>query len=103
MTSAMLIQYGVPALLAVVSAVAGHWYGKRSAAGKSTPVANAVNTAKADVLSHPAVLTFAHKLIQASQASQHAALDAVLAQWFPSSSPTIPLINAALDAVEKKV
>ena len=92
MNTALLVQYGVPVAVAVISALAGHWVGSR----KSAPAAPSL----AD---HPAVRSFLAKIIAAAQASQHAWLDGMLSKMLPGATPFLPVINQVIDQVETKV
>ena len=94
MNIALLQQYGIPVAVAIISALAGHWYAKRGTVKVPAGVT--------DVLSHPAVHTFLSKIIAAAQASQHAWLDGMISKMMPGASPFLPVINQVIDQVESK-
>ena len=95
MNAALLQQYGIPVAVAIISALAGHWWAKRSTVKVPAGVT--------DVLSHPAVQTFLGKVITAAQASQHAWFDGMVSKMMPGATPFLPVINTVIDQVENKV
>ena len=95
MNTALLQQYGVPVAVAIISALAGHWWAKRGTVKVPAGVT--------DVLSHPAVQTFLAKVITAAQASQHAWFDGMVSKMMPAATPFLPVINQVIDQVENKV
>lgn len=102
MNTAMLLTYGVPALVGVVSAVLGHWNGKRVARKSGQPAANS-KPAMPALFHDPVVQLVLSKLVEQAKASGHAALDAAIVKLFPGLAPVVPVVNQVLDAVESKV
>jgi hypothetical protein len=103
MNTALLMQFGVPALIGVVSAVAGHWFGKKSASSQAVVQVPAKLPPVFDHLNDPVVQLVLGKLVKAAHDSGHAALDATITKLMPGLAPVLPAINQVVDAVEAKV
>lgn len=109
MNTALLMQYGIPAVVGVLSAVVGHWHGKRTAASapaaKSGPATPALPFPGnlSGLVSDPIVQLVLAKLVTAAHASGHAALDAAVVKLMPGLSPLVPTINQVVDSVESSL
>ena len=108
MNTMLLLQYGIPAVVGVVSALAGHWMGKRS--GKSAapvvagkPPAVHLPGNLGTLASDPVVQIVLSKLFKAAHDSGHAALDAAVTKLMPGLAPALPVLNEIVDAAESKM
>lgn len=103
MNTALLVQYGVPAVVAVVSALVGHWHGKRSAKPAPAKAALPLPGNVGSLVNDPIVQAVLSKLVQTAHDTGHAALDAAVVKLMPGLAPFVPAINSVVDAAEAKV
>lgn len=95
MTTALLLQYGIPVIASIISALFGYWHGKRST--PSLPKPGGVK------LNDPVVQLVLSKLVKAAHDSGHAALDSAVARLLPGLTPLVPAINEVVDTIEARI
>lgn len=102
MNTMLLMQYGIPAAVGLVSAFAGHWFGKKSTPKAATPAIQLPGK-MGQLASDPVVQIVLGKLFSAAHASGHAALDAAVMKLMPGLAPLVPTLNQIVDTVESSV
>lgn len=96
MTTALLLQYGIPVIASIISALFGYWHGKRSTPSLPKKLGGVK-------LNDPVVQLVLSKLVKAAHDSGHAALDSAVMMLLPGLTPLVPEINKAVDTIEARI